>query len=112
VDKYQCSTSTFSQHLGAVALVPAKSAVDATGILFRSTLLDENAACHIALGQAYPVTLEGESGMSTEEFQAAGGSTSNQHHDLMIGSSGVEVIRIHADGREEKILELGKWVLA
>jgi aminopeptidase len=92
--------------------VPANSAVDATGILFRSTLLDKDAAWHIALGQAYPVTLEGESGVSAEEFQAAGGSTSNEHHDFMIGSCGVEVIGIHADGREVKILELRKWVLA
>ena len=100
-----------ARHLGEVALVPANTPVDAAGVLFYSTLLDENAACHIALGQAYPVTIKGGSSMTAEEFRVAGGNASNEHHDFMIGSSGVDVIGIHSDGREEKILEQGRWVL-
>jgi aminopeptidase len=100
-----------ARHLGEVALLPAKTPVALTGVLFYATLLDENAACHIALGQAYPVTLEGGSTMTEEEFRLAGGNTSNEHHDFMIGSSGVDVTGLHTDGREEKILEQGSWVL-
>jgi len=47
------STDDGARRLGEVALVPHSSPIAHSGILFWSTLFDENAASHIALGQAY-----------------------------------------------------------
>ena len=45
--------------LGEVALVDRESRVGQLGLVFGDTLLDENAACHIALGAAYPAPIPG-----------------------------------------------------
>ncbi len=46
-------TDEGARRLGEVALVPHSSPISASGILFYNTLFDENASCHIALGQCY-----------------------------------------------------------
>ena len=46
-------TDEGARHLGEVALVPDSSPIANSGLLFYNTLFDENAASHIALGQAY-----------------------------------------------------------
>jgi aminopeptidase len=48
-----------SRYLGEVALVPYHSPISDTGIIFYNTLFDENAACHLAFGEAYPTSLSG-----------------------------------------------------
>ncbi len=47
------STDEGARRLGEVSLVPHSSPISSSGLLFINTLFDENAACHIALGQAY-----------------------------------------------------------
>ncbi len=54
-------TDEGAAHLGEVALVPASSPIAQSGLLFFDTLFDENAACHIAFGKAYPPGVAGGS---------------------------------------------------
>ncbi|MCI0711749.1 MAG: aminopeptidase [Chloroflexi bacterium] len=98
-----------SRFLGEVALVPHSSPISQSGVLFYKTLLDENAACHIALGSAYRNGIDGGSAMSEEEWASAGGNTSLIHVDFMIGSGKMDVFGVDASGNEEPVLKQGEW---
>ncbi len=95
--------------LGEVALVPNSSPISQRGHLFYNTLFDENASCHIALGNAYRDTLQGGENMTDEEFQANGGNKSLIHTDFMIGSEEMDIDGINADGSIEPIIRKGEW---
>jgi aminopeptidase len=99
-----------ARRLGEVALVPHGSPIAQSGILFWSTLFDENAASHIALGQAYSTCLIGGEKMSTEELAALGANSSLIHVDWMIGSGQMDVDGIAADGKAEPLMRKGEWV--
>ena len=93
-----------------MALVPFDSPISNTGILFLETLFDENAACHIALGKAYPTCVEGGSEMSDEELAAVGANDSLVHVDFMVGEGTTNIVGITKDGRESpKYLKDGNW---
>lgn len=102
-------TDAGARRIGEVALVPHSSPIAQSGLLFYNTLFDENAASHIALGQAYHFTLEGGERMSEEEFAQAGGNHSMIHIDFMIGSAQLDVDGIHADGTAEPLMRGGEW---
>jgi aminopeptidase len=104
-------TDEGSRRIGEVALVPHQSPISSSGVLFNNTLFDENAACHIALGEAYPFTLRGGVGMSQTELAAHGANSSITHVDWMIGSGEVSVHGERADGTLEPIMTNGDWVL-
>ncbi|HEV2619075.1 MAG TPA: aminopeptidase [Acidobacteriaceae bacterium] len=104
------STDDGARRLGEVALVPASSPISATGILFWSTLFDENAASHIALGQAYSTCLIGGEKMEEAELNALGANSSLIHVDWMIGSAEMRVDGITADGTAEPLMRAGEWV--
>jgi aminopeptidase len=95
--------------LGEIALVPHSSPISQSGLLFYNTLFDENAANHVALGRAYPDTIEGGSSMSPEAFGAAGGNQSLIHVDFMIGSGKMDVDGVKADGSTEAVMRQGEW---
>ncbi len=99
-----------ARRLGEVALVPASSCIARTGVLFYETLFDENAACHIALGRAYAVTVEGGAGMDAEQRRAAGLNDSLTHVDFMIGSDQLDVDGELASGELEPVMRGGEWV--
>ncbi len=69
-------TDEGARRLGEVALVPQSSPVAASKMMFYNTLFDENASCHLALGKAYPFTMEGGTAMTNEKFTASGGNFS------------------------------------
>src|SRR5580658_783158 len=73
------STDEGAARLGEVALVPHNSPIAQSGILFWNTLFDENAASHIALGQAYSTCLIGGEKMSPEELDRLGANSSLIH---------------------------------
>jgi aminopeptidase len=98
-------------HLGEVALVPESGAVAKSGLLFYNTLLDENAACHIALGQALKMNLPGSADMSEEQSLAHGMNASKGHTDWMIGSPQVDVHGILPDGSTQPIIKSGLWAI-
>ena len=104
------ATDAGARRLGEVALVPASSPIAKTGVLFYETLFDENAACHIALGKAYGVTVEGSSGMNDEEKLAVGMNDSLAHVDFMIGSAEIDVDGELHDGSVEAVMRAGEWV--
>jgi aminopeptidase len=98
-------------HLGEVALVPHSSPISSTGLLFLNTLYDENAASHIALGQAYKFTHQEGPALTNDAFTAAGGNESAIHVDFMIGSQELDVDGISAAGDRQPLLRDGEWVL-
>jgi len=103
-------TDEGARRLGEVALVPFSSPISRGGLLFYNTLFDENAASHIALGQAYAKCIAGGGAMSEEELAARGSNRSLIHIDWMIGSDEVDLDGIHADGRAEPLMRRGEWV--
>lgn len=103
-------TDEGSHYLGEVALVPADAPTN-IGIPLYDTLFDENAACHLAIGTAYPSTLEGGSQMDQEELAANGANKSLTHVDFMIGSRDLDVYGETTGGGRVPILRQGLWVL-
>jgi aminopeptidase len=101
-------TDDGANHLGEVALVPFSSAVSQSGLLFYNTLFDENAASHIAVGQAYKCFVGGAR-MNEEELVARGANRSAIHVDWMIGSQQVDIDGVAEDGRSEPLMRRGEW---
>lgn len=104
-------TDEGSTRLGEVALVPASSPIATRGHLFYNTLYDENASCHIAIGRAYRFTLTGGEELTDDEFAAAGGNTSINHVDFMIGSPKMDIDGITEDGIHEPVMRQGEWAI-
>lgn len=103
-------TDDGARRLGEVSLVPASSPIAASGLLFLNTLFDENAACHIALGQAYSSCLKEGDKLTPEQLAARGANDSLIHVDWMIGSDQIDVDGITAAGKAEPVLRKGEWV--
>jgi aminopeptidase len=102
-------TDTGARQLGEVALVPNSNPIAQSGLLFFNTLFDENAASHIALGQAYSKCFVRDD-LSAAELDAAGANRSLIHVDWMIGSAETDVDGLHADGSAEPLMRRGEWV--
>lgn len=102
-------TDDGARHLGEVALVPHSSPISASGLLFYNTLYDENAACHIAMGQCYADCFVNGKTLSPEQIAAQGGNSSNIHIDWMIGSDHIDIDGVHADGTTEPVFRKGEW---
>lgn len=95
--------------LGEVALVPNSSPISQSGLLFYNTLYDENASCHMALGNAYRFSLKGGEAMTKEDFEAHGGNISLIHSDFMMGSGDLDIDGILSNGKVEAIFRSGEW---
>lgn len=95
--------------LGEIALVANSSPISQSGLLFYNILFDENAASHIAFGNAYRNSIQGGEDMTEEEFAASGGNKSLIHVDFMIGSGQLDVDGIREDGTREPIMRAGEW---
>jgi aminopeptidase len=89
--------------LGEVALVDREGRIGKTGTVFFNTLLDENAASHLALGNAY-ATHVGDADRDRINQSAI-------HIDFMIGSDDVTVTGLTKDGAEVPVLVGGSWQL-
>ncbi len=108
--KKMITTDDGASRLGEVALVPHSSPISASGLVFNETLFDENAASHIAVGQAYSQNMQGTSEMTAEQKLAAGMNTSLVHVDWMIGSGELDIDGIAKDGKAEPLMRGGEWV--
>ncbi|UWZ86984.1 aminopeptidase [Occallatibacter riparius] len=104
------STDDGARRLGEVALVPHSSPIAASGLLFYNTLFDENAASHIALGQAYTSCLKDGDKLTPEELAAKGANDSLIHVDWMIGSGELDIDGITSTGAAEPVMRKGEWV--
>ncbi|MBL4813073.1 MAG: aminopeptidase [Rhodobacteraceae bacterium] len=98
-----------ARRLGEVALVPHSSPISQTGLLFYNTLFDENAACHIALGQCYSDCFVGGAGLTAEQVEEQGGNSSMIHVDWMIGSGEIDIDGITQDGKKVPVFRKGEW---
>jgi aminopeptidase len=103
-------TDDGARRLGEVALVTHSSPIASSGITFLNTLFDENAASHIALGQAYSSCLREGDKMTPEELAAHGANDSLIHVDWMIGSAELDIDGIGASGAAEPVMRKGEWV--
>ncbi|PWE56190.1 aminopeptidase [Metarhizobium album] len=102
-------TDEGARRLGEVALVPHSSPISKSGILFFNTLFDENASCHIALGQCYSKCFLDGASLSPDEIAAQGGNSSLIHIDWMIGSGDVDIDGVTADGSRVAVMRKGEW---
>jgi len=102
-------TDEGARRLGEVALVPHSSPISKSGLLFFNTLFDENAACHIALGQCYSKCFLDGGNLTPEQIAAQGGNKSLIHIDWMIGSDQTDIDGVHSDGRRVPVFRKGEW---
>ena len=102
-------TDEGARRLGEVALVPHSSPISASGLLFFNTLFDENAACHIALGQCYSKCFVDGASLSQDEIAARGGNKSFIHIDWMIGSDKIDIDGVGKDGGRVPVMRKGEW---
>ena len=96
--------------MGEVALVPDSSPISQSNILFFNTLFDENAACHIALGQCYSKCFKGGNDLSKKQIQQFGGNSSMIHIDWMIGSKDISIDGLGYKDTSTPIFRGGEWV--
>jgi aminopeptidase len=100
------TTDEGASRLGEVALVPQSSPIARSGVLYFNTLFDENAASHIAFGNAYAMNL-----LPGVDPKAAGMNESQIHMDCMIGSQSVSVTGIGVNGHRYPVMESGEFVI-
>ncbi|HLY86072.1 MAG TPA: aminopeptidase [Gaiellaceae bacterium] len=94
-------TDRNGRRLGEVALVDASSRIGRAGRIYYNTLLDENAATHIAFGSGF--------GGTRGKTPARGVNRSSVHLDVMIGSPKLEVTGVDARGRRIPLVHGGAW---
>ena len=98
-----------SAYLGEASLVPFDSPINQTGLIFFSTLYDENACCHLALGRGFPELYPDFSKYSADDILSFGINRSLSHVDFMIGSDDLSIIGTKEDGTEITLFEHGTW---
>ena len=103
-------TDDGARRLGEVALVPNSSPISQSNILFFNTLFDENAACHIALGQCYSKCFRDGDSLSKEDVISRGGNSSLIHVDWMIGSGQINIDGLGEGGAKIPVFRKGEWV--
>ena len=105
-----------ADRLGEVAIV-AGSPIAKTGRLFNSTLLDENAACHLAIGNAYPDTVKGaveieDYNKMKQYLKDLNINSSATHNDFMVGGVGVNISAINDEtGDIIEVIKNDKFLL-
>ena len=90
-------------YLGEVALVEYHSPISMSNIVYYTTLIDENASCHLALGRALHSPLPQDDPWTFNE--------SVIHIDFMVGTSDLRIVGTTEDGREVTIFEQGDFAL-
>ena len=106
--KAAISVDEGASYFGEVALVPYDSPISNQKILFYNTLFDENAACHIAFGEAYPC-IQGGQQMTKDELKAHGLNDSITHVDFMVGTPDLSIVGTTHDGREIPVFVNGNF---
>ena len=91
-----------ASRLGEVALVDGGGRIGPLGRVFYDTLIDENAATHIALGDGYDHPVEDAADKTRV-------NKSKVHIDFMIGSLELDVDGITKDGHAVPVLRGGAW---
>ena len=95
--------------LGECALVPYDSPIRSSGIMFYNTLFDENAACHLALGDGFANCIRDFDKYTLEQCREMGINMSMIHEDFMIGSEDLDITGITESGETVQIFKNGNW---
>ena len=98
-----------ASYLGECALVPHDSPISNSGLLFYNTLFDENASCHLALGEGFTNTLENYDKYTLEECRKLGINESMVHEDFMIGTPDLSIKAHTRDGKIIDVFKNGNW---
>ena len=96
-------------YLGECAFVPKESPINRSGLLFYNTLFDENAACHLALGEGFGNCIKDYDKYTREQLKELGVNDSLIHVDFMIGCDELTITGITAEGGEVAIFQNGTW---
>lgn len=104
-------TDEGTHYLGELALVPQRSPIAETSLIFYNTLFDENASCHLAIGTCLPFNLRGGRNMSKNELSKAGANVSLNHVDFMIGSDRLDIDGELAGGTTVPLFRKGNWTV-
>ncbi len=98
-----------SDMLGEVALVPNDSPISNSNLTFLETLFDENAACHLALGDSFPECLQDSSNKTKDELFEIGLNKCESHVDFMVGTKDLSIKGITQDDEEIDIFIDGNF---
>ena len=98
-----------SKMLGECALVPYDSPIRNSGIMFYNTLFDENAACHLALGDGFTSCIKDFESYTLEQCRDMGINSSMIHEDFMIGSEDLDIVGETESGDRIQIFKNGNW---
>lgn len=103
------NTDEGSKYTGEIAIVPFDSPISKMNRILFNTLFDENASCHIALGQAYPMNIKDGTTQDKETLIKRGYNDSFSHVDFMFGSEDLSIIGIQEDGTEVVVFKDGNY---
>ena len=99
-----------SDMIGEVALVPYDSPISNSKMTFLETLYDENASCHIALGDSFPECVENGSSIDKKIlFNDYHLNNCDSHVDFMVGTKDLNITGITKDGNEIPIFINGNF---
>ena len=98
-----------SAYLGECALVENDSPISNMNLVFGTTLLDENASCHLALGSGFCECLKNGINYSEKELLEKGINVSKIHVDFMIGTKDLSITGVTLDNKEVSIFENGNF---
>lgn len=97
--------------IGEIALISYHSPISLQNILYFDTLFDENASCHMALGNCYSENVENGANMTSEQLQTIGGNHCDNHVDFMFGTSDMSVVGTMQDGSTVDVFVNGDFVI-
>lgn len=102
-------TDEGARYLGEVALVAHHTPISMMKRNFYNILFDENASCHLAIGQSFPSNLADGGQLTTEELAERGANTSLTHIDFMIGTGELDIDATLKDGSKVPLFRQGNW---
>ncbi len=105
----QFFTINGARRLGEIALVDGGSPIFQSGRVYYEILFDENAACHMAFGEAYPECVEGGGTMSRDQLTALGVNEAETHVDFKVGTPTMDVWGLTEDDRRIPIMRGGRF---
>lgn len=104
-------TDAGASYLGEIALVEYNSPISQSSILFYTTLFDENASCHVALGDSFPLCIENGEKLDKTQLLKQGMNQSDTHVDFMIGTEDLSIIGEDEEGNQYTIFKDGNFAL-
>lgn len=96
-------------YLGECALVEKNSPIASMNLSVGTTLIDENASCHLALGAGFRECLKDGITYTDEELMKIGVNVSKGHTDFMIGTPDLNIVATTKDGLEVPIFINGEY---